>query len=180
MSPAESARAAVFLSDVAYPWPSLAEARARFSWPEPPEASKMAELAGGAAPSRFLSLKEFKGVVIIPPGPPRIVGNVWLCYPGRRHAVTAHTNTLLFDSGDNPAWGIGEWLFMAVDPNERPSSGPATPPRDRTALVVDGVEHQTWHYQEAGLHCRAARVEDVYYAAICPVGEAGETQLVTR
>ena len=79
----------------------------------------------------------------------------------------------------NPAWGIGEWVFLAVDRDENPTEPPA-PTRDRTPLVIDGAERETYHHTAGGLHCRAARVEGVYYAAICPAGEASETRLVTR
>ena len=112
MSSADTPAARVFMPYLAHPWPGLAEARAQFSGPaQLPE--PVAELAGGDSPSRFLSLKEFRGAVIIPPGPPMIVGNVWLCYPGRRHAVTARTSTLLFDRDED---GVSQEVFEAWSP----------------------------------------------------------------
>lgn len=161
---------------ISYPWPGgLVEARTRIGRP-------VAELNGGGPPERVLTLKEFKGVVMLPPGPPRVVNNVWLTYPGRRHAVTACGNTLLCDRDENPASGIGEWVFAAVDPAECQNPlGLVTPPEDLTPLLVDGAElGRTYHYQTAGLHFRAIRTGYTgYYLAICPMGQEDQTRLVT-
>ena len=51
-----------------------------------PASRPVAELED-ATPRRTLTLKEFKGAVILPPGEPMMVGNVWLAYPGRRVGV---------------------------------------------------------------------------------------------
>lgn len=169
--PAKPSVPRVFFRDVAWPWPGgLAEARAQFAGP-------VAEF--DVPPSRILTLKEVRPGEVIQPGPPRAADNVWLCYPGRRHAISATVSTAMIHPDDNPAFGIGEWVHMAVDPDEHPVAGPDPLP-DLAPLVVDGVERATWHYGVAGLHCRAARLGAFYYAAICPAGEAGSTRLVTR
>ena len=107
-----------------------------------------------------------------------LVHNVWLTYPGRKHAVTATSNTLLFERDENPAWGIGIWLPMAVDLDER-EEFERVRTADRVPLVVDSVERETSYSASGGMCCRAALVDGTYYAAICPVGEAGDTRLVT-
>src|SRR5258708_10528912 len=167
MASAENAVRRVFFRDVAWSWPDFAEASARFAEP-------VAELDRDVPPSRVLSLKEVSDRVAIPPGPPRIVENVWLCYPGRRHVISASASTPLIDPGDNPSFGIGKWVFLAVDSDEREPDGPVqpVPPHDRVPLVVDGVELKTWYHADGGLCCRAALAGDVYYAAICLAGEA--------
>lgn len=165
------------LAEGAWQWPGgLPEASARLGRP-------VAELADAGRPERVVTVKGFKGVVILPPGEPMYVDNVWLTYPGRRHAVTARGNTLLCDHDRNPASAFSEWLFAAVDPTEcRHPDGMVKPPEDQTPLLVNGGEiGPTCHYQTAGLHFRAIRMGyEGYFVAVCPVGQEDQTRLVSQ
>jgi len=140
----------------------------------------VAELDGSTAPVQVVTLKELQGTGFYPPGPPMSVRNVWLSYPGRRHAVTAASHTLMFHHDEDLAWGIAVWLSMAVDPSEPDVIGGPVSPADRVPLIVDGAELETSYFGTGtGLVCRAALAGRTYYAAICPSG-AGGTRLVTR
>ena len=170
-----------------WPWRDLGEARAQFTWP-------LAEIdtEWWDRPWRVVTVKlppKFddpggpEGYIRRVPilhGPPEAVDNVWLAYPGRRHAVTATARSQVTDDR-RPAGVILDWFHMSVDANEDSggSQSPDIPEADRLPLVIDGVECETW-YKRTSLICRVARVGDMWYATLNPPGLTAETRLVTK